>query len=472
MLLGIAVATAHACMALLALGVSRAPRWAGTRPFAAVAGAAAGLTLAGVGQELSYAAPDRFLALARAALALSALHVAAWIPTLAAQRERRVGRGERVVVVVLLALGALALVPGALVRSEFTLAAPGTPSVGPTAAGVAAFGALCVVLGWIAVRLGARALRREPHSTWAAAGVLALLACALNDSLVSSGVVGGPLVAEFGLLALVLGTAADFVSRVVAQARRLDELTRHLEAEVAARTRELEEAHRALVRAERVALVGRLSGALAHEINNPAAVVLANLDYVQTTGALAALPQEAREALEESAASMRRVSAVVRRLLDVGRMLGPTRRREPLALGPLVEQAVTLARPLLAAGTAVEVEVEPGLRTLGDEELLRSVVRDLVLHAGNGARALGARVGVSGRRRGDAAVLTVAGDGPGVSPAARREYFDAFLSSFLPEASLGPGALQGLVQAQGGDLRLVELTDGRTALEVELPSAP
>jgi C4-dicarboxylate-specific signal transduction histidine kinase len=64
------------------------------------------------------------------------------------------------------------------------------------------------------------------------------------------------------------------MERALAAARaERDALQDGLETQVAERTRDLEKAHATLVQAEKLSSLGRLSASIAHEINNPLALV-------------------------------------------------------------------------------------------------------------------------------------------------------------------------------------------------------
>ena len=57
--------------------------------------------------------------------------------------------------------------------------------------------------------------------------------------------------------------------------------TRELDAKVTERTRELADAQQQLVRSDKLAAIGQLTASIAHEVNNPIAVIQGNLDLVR-----------------------------------------------------------------------------------------------------------------------------------------------------------------------------------------------
>ena len=97
---------------------------------------------------------------------------------------------------------------------------------------------------------------------------------AVNDSLASARLIGTPLLLDGGAVLVVIVTGLLQQRRFAADARRLEQ-------EVVDRSRDLLEAQAALARSERMAGLGRLAAGVAHEINNPAAVIQHNLELLK-----------------------------------------------------------------------------------------------------------------------------------------------------------------------------------------------
>lgn len=83
---------------------------------------------------------------------------------------------------------------------------------------------------------------------------------------------------EVGQLAGHLDHLLDVIDE---NTRALQRWNAELDANVAERTRELETAQQQLVRSEKLATVGQLTASIAHEVNNPIAVIQGNLDLVR-----------------------------------------------------------------------------------------------------------------------------------------------------------------------------------------------
>jgi PAS domain S-box-containing protein len=132
----------------------------------------------------------------------------------------------------------------------------------------------------------------------------------------------------------------------------------------------------------RVAVLGELSGALAHELNQPLTAILSNAQAGQRF--LSKEPvnlTEIREILADIVQEDKRAGEVIRRLralLTKGKM-----QFLPLELNGMVNDALELARSdLIGRNVAVTKSLAPGLPTVhGDRVQLQQVLLNLILNA-------------------------------------------------------------------------------------------
>lgn len=113
-------------------------------------------------------------------------------------------------------------------------------------------------------------------------------------------------------------------------------------------------------------------------------------------------------------------------------------------------------------------QIDDGVRVSGDEAQLAQVVANLLANVRAHTPAGTATV-VSLSLDGDAAVLTVADDGPGIPANAQARLFERFFrSSAGGGAGLGLAIVATLVEEHGGDVRCVP-SDRGTVIEVRIP---
>lgn len=224
--------------------------------------------------------------------------------------------------------------------------------------------------------------------------------------------------------------------------------------------------------------MGQLSAGVAHEVNNPAAILSANLRYLaEVMGPGRPAPQDALECLRESEQAVDRIARIVRQLLDTSRIaVRGEARAEPVELGRAAAEAVRLARAR-CPDADLSADVPAGLVALGVDSVLVQVLVNLLV---NGAQA--ARPGARGRARIRAAAPTVEGrvalavedDGVGMTPEVLARVFEPFFSTkpFGAGTGLGLAVSRGLVAGLGGELRLESWLGTGTCAFLELPAAP
>jgi two-component system, OmpR family, sensor kinase len=197
-----------------------------------------------------------------------------------------------------------------------------------------------------------------------------------------------------------------------------------------------------------------------HELRTPLTSIRGGLDLVLDEGMA---PAQRDDVLRRVRSESRRMHDLVEDLLllaslDSGRPL----RAEPVDLVPVVHDAADDARAL-QPGRPVIVEPADGaggpLVVTGDEMRLRQVVAGLV-HNALAHTPTDAALRISARRDGDAVVLAVADDGPGLSPEHAATVFDRFTrgdasrSRHAGGAGLGLAIARSIVEAHGGTLEL------------------
>jgi signal transduction histidine kinase len=285
--------------------------------------------------------------------------------------------------------------------------------------------------------------------------------------------VGSPIVAAaVGLY--VLRSVARPMARVTAGAARLAEgdLDARIDVDTPdefgdlarqfnAMTASLKEHQARLVESEKLAGVGRLAAGVAHEINNPLAVILG---YVRLLRKKAEGPlAEDLAVIEEETLRSREI---VEGLLDLSRPIAVE--REDVDLRAVCDEAVArLADTRKLDGVRVDVEGEA--RVEGTASKLRQVFLNLVQ---NGAEAAGAGGGVEVRiaPSDGGAEISIADTGPGVAPEARSRMFEPFFTTKPAGTGLGLAVSQGIVRAHGGDIAIESAAPRGARFVVRLPA--
>jgi signal transduction histidine kinase/CheY-like chemotaxis protein len=402
-----------------------------------------------------------------------ALHVAAWYAYFAHWGARRSPARRWAIVAPLLAVGALALVPG-LVRGDAVALRPVAwlglvyhdPAV--TASGCVAYAVLAAygVAGVARVALLGRA--RLPFPVTHLATVVALVAMGIHDFVVVVLSAPTPSLLDFALYGPAIVIAAFTLRRVVQTAADLRRLRAGLEVAVVERTGALQRTQAALADAERLAVLGRYSAGIAGEVHERAAGAARCLDELSRE--LGAGPL--RSGMQGARTALARIAALARQLAAAGRATGsgPSRRIE-VRMRPAVDAAIAAARAGAGEDVVLEVTIPPGLTVLGDDEAFGHVLAILVM---NGIDAIprGRRgaVRVRAEAAGARVRLVVEDDGDALSDEAllrAREPHGAAVAA-ADGPGLGLAVARRLAESMGGVLRVERAPGGGTRTILEL----
>jgi signal transduction histidine kinase len=254
-----------------------------------------------------------------------------------------------------------------------------------------------------------------------------------------------------------------------ARRRRAEAARKAAEADAEAQRREV--AHMS-----RVLILGELSGAIAHELNQPLTAILANAQAAQMMLARDAPDiDEALLALEDIVEDDNRAGKVIQRLRSMLRK--DQGRWELIDVNDIVRSTHNLVRSELVTrriDTAVQLDA-PLDPVRGDPVQLQQVVLNLVVNAMDalaandpGQRRLELRTRTADRARVE---LSVIDNGPGISPSEEARLFQPFFTTKPEGLGLGLSICSTILTAHGGALTLSSGETGGAVATVTLPSA-
>jgi signal transduction histidine kinase len=254
---------------------------------------------------------------------------------------------------------------------------------------------------------------------------------------------------------------------------RLERWNEDLQAQVEARTRELEEAQARLLEAQKLAAIGQLGAGVAHEINNPLTGIL---------GQAQLLIEQRREG-DPDLPGLRRIEELSRRSAEITRNLlrFSQQRLEPeftrLDLNRVVRDTLTLADGYVReAGVALEVALADGLPPVrGDAGHLQQVLLALLSNARTACRDRPtARIAVSTRARNGQVCLSVSDTGKGIAPEVRPRIFEPFFTTkeVWSNVGLGLSVSYRIVAEHGGSIAVDTSPGEGSTFTVVLPAAP
>jgi two-component system OmpR family sensor kinase len=185
-------------------------------------------------------------------------------------------------------------------------------------------------------------------------------------------------------------------------------------------------------------------------------------------------PDDLHKSMRRIEQESARMGGIVNDLLSLARLDEmPERVSEPVHLQQLVVEACEDARAS-ARDREISVEAPAALNILGDADLLRRAVANLLSNAIEHTPA-GSPIEVTLRSEARDAVLSVRDHGPGISDAAREQVFERFWRESDSRgresggAGLGLAIVAGVAEAHGGSVRAENRPDGGAVFTVRLP---
>ena len=278
------------------------------------------------------------------------------------------------------------------------------------------------------------------------------------------------------------GALNQMVRRIEADRDRLQASLDSLEQS----NRQLKEAQDEIVRAEKLASVGRLSAGIAHEIGNPIGIVLGYLGLLKSRS-IAPDDGLGQDYIQRAESEIQRVNTIIGQLLDFSR--NRPSNDSVLSLHELVYEAGEMLsqQPLFSDITLKYEMAAENDRLHADANQLHQVMVNLMINAADSIKQ--AERGESGRIRlasrsldrqqsklsvdseFGAIELKVIDNGTGIA----EQYLDKIFDPFFTTKETGKGTGLGLsvsymmIQQMGGSIDALPAANGGTEIVIQLP---
>jgi signal transduction histidine kinase len=264
-------------------------------------------------------------------------------------------------------------------------------------------------------------------------------------------------------LGLLLKRVGSHLGRLNAALR---ENQAQLEARIAERTRELQEAQAQMLHQEKMAAFGLLAAGIAHEVGNPLTSISSLVQILQKHGADA----YTSEKLALVSGQLQRIQTTLRELVTFSRPASSERTR--FALADVLDEALNIAKYYKRTkGRLIERHVPPDLPPLcGVRDQLVQVFLNLILNAVD-ATAKGGRIDLRAERAGGGATVTVRDDGTGIAPDHAGRVFQPYFTTKKNGTGLGLFVSRKLIADHGGRIEFESRPGEGTTFRVDLPAA-
>ncbi|WP_053070686.1 cache domain-containing protein [Halomonas sp. PR-M31] len=261
--------------------------------------------------------------------------------------------------------------------------------------------------------------------------------------------------------------AAELEQRVDERTHSLREKTRALEQHILL----LKQARTRLLTQEKLATLGELTAGIAHEINNPAAVILGHVELIEQQLGNDAAP--VKEEIDIIIAQVERIRALIDNLLrysSTGHYRLMLQRQDVNAIvagiEPLVRHTIDKNDQRLILKGHAERQVECNSAQL--QQVLVNLILNAV-HAGNAGQRIVLTLQDSDRYAEPGVCIDISDQGPGIPDHLQTRIFDPFFTTREAGSGLGLAICAGILRRGGGDISVSSILGQGATFHVWLP---
>ena len=250
--------------------------------------------------------------------------------------------------------------------------------------------------------------------------------------------------------------------------------TRHLTNRIDKANAQREDMYRAFLRSAKLASIGELATGLAHEINNPLAILSA--DQTNISDLVSELDMDVkdlddiRESLERSKNQIQRCKSITTRMLQFGRKRETELEPTDLAKG-LQEIKNLLERQASVRNVELILDIKEDLPPVMIDPVELEQVFVNLIHNSFDALPFGGKIIMALQRKEDEVLLEVKDDGLGIPPKDIERIFEPFFTTkpIGQGTGLGLSVCYGIVKSWNGRLEAESMPGKGTIMRIHLP---
>jgi signal transduction histidine kinase len=235
-----------------------------------------------------------------------------------------------------------------------------------------------------------------------------------------------------------------------------------------------------MIRAEKLASVGRLAAGIAHEIGNPIGIVLGYMELLKQDNLSR---EEHDDFVQRAEKEVQRINTIIRRLLDLARPKEGS--VQEVSVHALIEEMIEVMRhqPLMRAIRFTTALEAPHDRIWGNADQLRQVFLNLILNAADAIQSAGrAAEGVITLATSLMANpsgppkrwlnIDVTDNGQGIAADQLENIFDPFYTTKEPGKGTGLGLAVSymIIEQMGGAIEVQSQYGRGTTMTLRLPT--
>jgi two-component system NtrC family sensor kinase len=253
-------------------------------------------------------------------------------------------------------------------------------------------------------------------------------------------------------------------------------LSRRVVSRIARADREKEMMDEQIVETGKLASVGELAAGIAHEINNPVAIMVEEAGWIEDL----LQEEEFRESnnLDEFKRALRQINTQGKRCKEITyKLLSFARKTDSriheINLNELLEEIVALSsQSAKFSNVLIKTEFQEGLPLVKvSSSEMQQVFLNLVNNSVDAMEKRGGTITIKSKLVGDYVVVDVTDNGPGIPKANLNRIFDPFFTTkpVGKGTGLGLSIVYGIINKLGGEIEVHSTLDVETTFRVKIP---
>ncbi|MEW6671597.1 MAG: ATP-binding protein [Thermodesulfobacteriota bacterium] len=273
---------------------------------------------------------------------------------------------------------------------------------------------------------------------------------------------------KIAVVIILLGSLAIITMALVVSKRMVSR--------IASADREKEMMNQQVIETGKLASIGELAAGIAHEINNPVAIMVEEAGWIQDLLSEEEFAQsqnleELNRALKQINTQGRRCKEITHKLLSFARKTDP--RVHDVQINSLIQEVVGISdQRARYSNVVIHTELAPDLPfTEVSPAEFQQVFLNLINNALDAMEKKGGKLNINSRREDDRVVVSVSDNGPGIPKEYLARIFDPFFTTkpVGKGTGLGLSICYGIVKKIGGEISVRSVLDEGTTFEVKLP---
>ena len=253
-------------------------------------------------------------------------------------------------------------------------------------------------------------------------------------------------------------------------------LSRRMVNRVAKADQEKEMISEQVVETGKLASIGELASGIAHEINNPVAIMVEEAGWIEDLLEEEEFKEgenllEFKRAIHQIRNQGRRCKEITHKLLSFARKTDS--RIQDVQLNDLIEELIALsAQRAKFANVDIHMDLQRDIGTIKVSQTeMQQVLLNLINNALDAMEKSGGTLNVSSELEGDYIVVEVADNGPGIPGANLARIFDPFFTTkpVGKGTGLGLSICYGIIKKMGGNIEVRSTLDAGAAFRVKIP---